>query len=302
MNDSSLPLLGIDWGTSNRRAYLLDREGELMCQHEDNAGILNVAGNFRESLHNLLHVLDIDAADVIMSGMIGSRNGWQQAPYLDIERPLLQLHDALVEIDSDLPDVHCRIVPGYEYIDANGMPDVMRGEETQVLGALKLSASSGWFLLPGTHSKWVRVEEGCIREFLTFMTGEFYALMTQHGTLSQVMTGQETVTSAFEAGVRAATLGPLTHTAFCCRALVVTDRMLAEHAASYVSGLLIGTELDDILPRTGDAIDVPVQVIGSQALATRYVSALEFLGIPARAWQPDSVYLAALQALFNIDR
>lgn len=302
MSDSSMQLLGIDWGTSNRRAYVLDKDGGLLYRHEDNAGILNVDGRFRESLSNLLHMLKIDAADVIMSGMVGSRNGWQQVPYLNVEQPLRQLHDALVEIDSGLSNVRCRIVPGYEYTDANGMPDVMRGEETQVLGALELSASSGWFLLPGTHSKWVRVEEGCIREFLTFMTGEFYALMTQHGTLSKVITSQEPIASAFEAGVQAAPLGPLTHTAFCCRALVVTDRMPAEHAASYVSGLLIGTELDDILQRIDDASGASVQVIGSQILTKRYVNALEFLGIPARVWQPDSVYLAALQALFNIER
>jgi len=301
MSNSSMRLLGIDWGTSNRRAYVLGKDGEFLGRHEDNAGILNIDGRFRDSLSNLLHTLEIGAADIIMSGMVGSRNGWQQVPYLNVEQPLRQLQDALVEIDSGLPDVRCRIVPGYEYIDANGMPDVMRGEETQTLGALQLSASSGWFLLPGTHSKWVRVEEGCIREFLTFMTGELYALMTQHGTLSQVIAGQEPIASAFEAGVKAAPMAPLTHTAFCCRALVVTDRMPAEHAASYLSGLLIGTELDDILQRTGDASGASVQVIGSQTLTTRYVNALELLGIPARAWQPDSVYLAALQTLFNLE-
>jgi 2-dehydro-3-deoxygalactonokinase len=302
MNDSSMPRLGIDWGTSNRRAYLLDGRGELIRQHDDDAGILKVDGSFSESLKELLAVLELDSADVIMSGMVGSRNGWHQVPYLTIEQPLSRLHEALVEIDSGLPNVRCRIVPGYEYMDVNGFPDVMRGEETQVLGTQELSASSGWFLLPGTHSKWVRMEDSCIREFLTFMTGEFYALVSQHGTLAKIMAGQASVPSAFEDGLRAAALGTLTHMAFCCRARVVTDRMPAEHAASYISGLLIGTELNDILERTGGTISSPVQVIGSPALAARYLSALEFLGISARAWQPDGVYLAALHALFNHKR
>lgn len=302
MEETGKQRLGIDWGTSNRRAYLLDERGELVRKHEDDAGILNVAGRFDESLSDLLATMDLSSADIIMSGMVGSRNGWKQVPYLTTDKPLSALHDALVEIESGLPGVRCRIVPGYEYVDPNGFPDVMRGEETQVLGAQQLSASSGWFLLPGTHSKWARVEDGYIREFLTFMTGEFYALLSHHGTLSKIMSGQASVPSAFEEGLRAAPLGTLTHMAFCCRARVVTDRMPAEHTASYISGLLIGTELNDILERTGGAISSPVQVIGSPALAARYLSALEYLGISARAWQPGGVYLAALHALFNHSR
>jgi 2-dehydro-3-deoxygalactonokinase len=294
--------LGIDWGTSNRRAYLLNPDGELVRQHDDDAGILKVNGRFAESLRDLLAAMELEDTDVIMSGMVGSRSGWKQVPYLTTDQPLPALHDALVEIDSGLPGVRCRIVPGYEYVDPNGFPDVMRGEETQVLGTLQLSASSGWFLLPGTHSKWTRVEGNYIREFLTFMTGEFYALLSQHGTLSKAMAGEGSVPAAFEEGLRAAPLGTLTHMAFCCRARVVTDRMPAEHAASYISGLLIGAELNDILERTGGDIPAPVQVIGSPSLAARYLSALEYLGISARAWQPDGVYLAALHALFNHSR
>jgi 2-dehydro-3-deoxygalactonokinase len=302
MSDESMQRLGIDWGTSNRRAYLLDSRGEIVRQHADDAGILKVDGRFGASLRDLLATMQLESADIIMSGMVGSRNGWQQVPYLNINRPLSALHEALTEIDPGLPGVRCRIVPGYEYVDPNGLPDVMRGEETQVLGTQQLSAASGWFLLPGTHSKWVRVEDGYIREFLTFMTGEFYALLSQHGTLSKIMSGQEAVPSAFEEGLRAAPLGTLMHMAFCCRARVVTDRMPPAHAASYISGLLIGTELNDILERTGGVISSPVQVIGSPALASRYLSALEYLGISARAWQPDGVYLAALHALFNYSR
>lgn len=302
MADQEVTPVGIDWGSSNRRAYVLDAQGALVRQHGDESGILHVEGDFEGSLKKLLQTLGLQRADVILSGMVGSRNGWREAPYLSVEQPLSQLHDALMEIDTALPNVRCRIVPGYEFVDANGMPDVMRGEETQVLGALRLSASNGWFLLPGTHSKWVRVEEGRIREFLTFMTGELFALMSQHGTLSKVMDEQRSVPEAFAAGVQAARHGSFTHSAFCCRALVVTDRMPATHTASYLSGLLIGTELHDILRRSHENWQGPVQVIGSPALSARYMSALELLGIPARAWQPDTVYLAALRTLFNLDR
>lgn len=295
-------LLGIDWGSSNRRAYVLDGRGTAVRQHNDDAGILHVAGDFPGSLRALLQTLEIRHADIVMSGMVGSRNGWQEAPYLTVDRPLSELRGALTEIETGIPDVRCRIVPGYCFIDAHGLPDVMRGEETQVLGALELSASSGWFLLPGTHSKWVRVQGGSIVEFLTFMTGEFFALLTGQGTLSKVVSGHRSIPQAFEAGVNAARQGALTHNAFSCRALVVTDRMPAEHASSYLSGLLIGTELHDIVNRTEGALTSAVQVVGSPDLCARYLAALELLGIQARAWQPDEVYVAALRALFDIER
>lgn len=296
-------MLGIDWGTSNRRAYLLDEHGELVRQYNDENGILKVNGNFEASLKHLLYTLGLGSADVVMSGMVGSRNGWRETPYLSVDQPLSRLHDALMEIETGIERVRCRIVPGYQYKDAQGTPDVMRGEETQVLGALELSAASGWFLLPGTHSKWVRIDNGRMTEFYTFMTGELFSLMSQHGTLSKIMsTQQQPVPVAFEAGLRAARHGSFTHTAFCCRALVVTDMMPAEHAPSYLSGLLIGAELQDILQRTGGHIDAPLQVVGTTVLAARYLSALELLGITARAWQPDSVYVAALRALFDLKR
>jgi len=292
--------LGIDWGTSNRRAYVLDARGELVHQHSDDAGILHVERDFEGSLRQLLQTLGLRSADIVMSGMIGSRNGWYEAPYLSMDQPLTALHDNLMEIATDIPGVRCRIAPGYKYIDPNGVPDVMRGEETQVLGTLSLSASDGWFLLPGTHSKWVHVEHGRMTEFLTFMTGELFSLMSQHGTLSKVMTEQQSIPEAFAAGVCAARHGSFTHTAFGCRALVVTDMMPADHTASYLSGLLIGSEVHDILQRTRGPLHSPVQVVGSPGLSARYLSALELLNIHARAWQPDGIYLAALRALFKL--
>ncbi|TFW05169.1 2-dehydro-3-deoxygalactonokinase [Oxalobacteraceae bacterium OM1] len=302
MNQTNATRVGIDWGTSNRRAYVLDDRGEIVRHHSDDQGILQVTrGGYVSSLWELLQRLEVQEADVVMCGMVGSRNGWQEAPYLGIEQPLTTLRDAMMEVESGLPGVRCRIVPGYAYTDPQGMPDVMRGEETQVLGALALSAANGWFLHPGTHSKWVRVEEGCMQQFATFMTGELYALMSEHGTLSKVMAQRESVPEAFAAGVRASEHGGFTHLAFCCRALVVTDRMPPEHTASYLSGLLIGAEVHDILRRPETRIEAPVQVIGSPTLTSRYMSALELLNVPARAWQPDSVFHAALRALFNLE-
>ncbi|MDB5761766.1 MAG: hypothetical protein JWQ21_761, partial [Herminiimonas sp.] len=229
-------------------------------------------------------------------------NGWREVPYLPVDRPITALPDALVEIDAALPEVRCRIVPGYRFDDPHGTPDVMRGEETQVLGALSSGASGGWFLLPGTHSKWVRIENGAASEIITFMTGELFALLSHHGTLANLMKEQQhEVAAAFEAGLKAARQSGFTHAAFGCRALVVTDTMPAAHASSYLSGLLIGTELQDIRQRTGDETRLPVQIIGSPALAARYADALEFFGMSGRIWPPDDVYVAALRTLAGVE-
>jgi 2-dehydro-3-deoxygalactonokinase len=293
------PLVGIDWGTTNRRAYVLDADGGLLKRHADEKGLLAVDGKFEEALAELLRRLELEHADVILSGMVGSRNGWREVPYLTADTPLAGLAGAMVEVETRLPDTRCRIVPGYRYLE-NGMPDVMRGEEIQILGALQLGAAQGWFALPGTHSKWVRVEAGAIKEMATFMTGELFSLLSWHGTLAALMEKQDPVPAAFEAGLQAAGRGGFTHMAFVCRALVVTDAMPAGHAWSYLSGLLIGSELHEIKRRTGGQALSEVQIIGSPALVERYADAFRLFEIPCRTWLPADVYVAALRTLAGI--
>jgi 2-dehydro-3-deoxygalactonokinase len=297
-----VPLVGVDWGTSNRRAYVLDGQGKVLRSVSDDKGILEVGGRFEESLAGLLQRLEVTQAEVILSGMVGSRNGWQQVPYLSVDTPVSQLGGAMTEVTCALPGVRCRIVPGYRFDTPYGVPDVMRGEETQVLGALTQGAPEGWFVLPGTHSKWVRVASGKIAEIATFMTGELFALLSEHGTLAAVMQERQPVRQAFEAGMRAAGQGGFTHLAFGCRALVVTDAMPASHAWSYLSGLLIGSELHEIRRRTAARSIGAVQIIGSPALAEHYIDALAFSDIAARAWPPDEAYVAALGALAQPER
>ncbi len=295
-------IVGVDWGTTNRRAYVLDEQGMELRRHVDECGILKVgAGNFESSFKALLQTLSVSSADVVMSGMVGSRNGWHQVPYLGTDHPLARLPEALVEIDASQDDLRCRIVPGYQTMDEFGTPDVMRGEETQIFGALaETGIANGWFVLPGTHSKWVRVAEGSIVNFMTFMTGELFALLSTHGTLASLTSDDTTMSKPFEAGLRAAQRSGFTHAAFGCRALVVTESMPASHASSYLSGLLIGAELADIRQKTGDYPRGPVQVIGSPSLAARYIEALQFFDLPGRVWPPDDIYLAALRRLAGI--
>jgi 2-dehydro-3-deoxygalactonokinase len=305
-NCPALPVVGIDWGTTNRRAYVFDAKGEVLRQHNDGMGILAVNGNFKSSLMELLDTLQLEEADVIMSGMVGSRNGWEEVSYLSVDHPILELPRAMREIDSGIPKIRCRIVPGYHFINRHGLPDVMRGEETQVLGALRMGAEDdGWFVLPGTHSKWVAIEDGMITELMTFMTGEMYSMLTKQGTLSNLMQEQSDAPEAFRAGMAAARNGGFTHMAFACRALVVTGAMPAAHAASFLSGLLIGAELHETSRRTHSGLgrERPVvHVIGSEKLAPRYQAALEFSDMVPRLWQPDQVFVSALRFLAGIDQ
>jgi 2-dehydro-3-deoxygalactonokinase len=296
-------LLGIDWGTTNRRAYLLGGDGALLRRHEDEYGILKVGiGNFETSLGALLKTLGLESADIVMSGMVGSRNGWHQVPYLATTHPLAALPDALIDIVSPFDGVRCRIVPGYQAVDAYGTPDVMRGEETQIFGAMREVAADAWYLLPGTHSKWVHVSQGRITEIMTFMTGELFALLSAHGTLASLKSDDATLAEPFEAGLQAAQRSGFTHAAFGCRALVVTDSMPAAHASSYLSGLLIGAELAGIRQKSGDYPRGPVQIIGSPKLAARYAEALRLFDMPSTLCQPDDVYVAALARLAGITR
>lgn len=292
-------VLGIDWGTTNRRAYALDAQGNLVRQHSDGFGIMAVGGDFENSLKQLLQELQLDRADVIMSGMVGSRNGWREAPYLDASHPIDRLDEAMMEVPVSGGNMRCRIVPGMRYLDESGAPDVMRGEETQIFGALALGAPDGWLVHPGTHCKWALIGNRRVARLRTFMTGEFYSLLSRHGTLAALMENSQTSAEAFEAGLRASQRSALTHAVFGCRALVVTDEMPAPYAASYLSGVLIGTELADMRERIGNG---PVQVIGSPELAARYRTALEYFDIRSHVWQPDDVYVAALKRLSGIDK
>lgn len=289
-------LLGIDWGTSNRRAYLVERRGGCVAQHADGQGLLAVGEGdttFADSLTELRAAMGLDPSlPVVMSGMVGSSGGWQEVPYLDIATPLDDLPRRLVPV-RDQPNTF--IVPGYSAREPS--IDVMRGEETQLLGAVAMGRRDGWMVLPGTHSKWVYLRDGRVEQLSTFMTGELFALLGEHGTLSTMLRGAGDDPAAFAEGLEQARCSqPLTHSLFGVRARVVTGAMPAAHARSFVSGLLIGAEFVAAAARGQQQ---PIHLIASTALSGRYADAARHFGIEAHALDPDAVYLAALQTFFN---
>jgi 2-dehydro-3-deoxygalactonokinase len=228
--------------------------------------------------------------------MIGARQGWVEAPYAQCPAGLREIASAIVTIETrTLGDIG--LVPGVSTAGRDGAPDVMRGEETQILGALAaMNRVEGVFVLPGTHSKWARVEAGRIVSFATYMTGELFATLKDHTILGRLMeTGPEDKLG-FAEGVRAASRleqpGDILHAIFMTRTLGLFDRLKPGQLSDYLSGLLIGAEL-----RTG-ARDAPgAVVIGSPALTARYCAAGELLGLSLEPAPQDCAPIGQLALL-----
>jgi 2-dehydro-3-deoxygalactonokinase len=302
-------LLAIDWGSSSMRAALLDDAGAVLAERRAPRGMLTIApGGFAEVFEQQVgDWMDEPGTRCLMAGMVGSKQGWVEAPYCACPAGLDEIAAALQAIDAQHPARRGRIaiVPGVS-CERDGVPDVMRGEETQVFGALDLlGLDAGVFLLPGTHSKWVTVEGGGIREFSTVMSGEFYDLLRKHSILSRTLGPADAEvafdTAAFDRAVGTALqAGSLLQTAFSVRTLALFGRMSAEALASYLSGLVIGEELRcRPLPR-----GVKVVIVGAPALARRFERAFGLAGVASvllgdeAAWRGLHVIHARARALF----
>lgn len=271
-------IVAVDWGTSSLRGALLDSAGAALQERSFARGILTVpAGGFPEAFQACFGEWMTPGTLCLISGMAGSKQGWREAPYCACPAGF----DAIAAQLEWVEPGRIAIVPGLS-IERNGVPDVMRGEETQIFGALQLlGLDNARLVLPGTHSKWVTVASRQVTDFSTWMTGEFYALLRQHSLLARMMPEADPAhdAAAFDQGVAHALAGPgLLNTAFSTRTLSLFNRMTANALPSYLSGLVIGEELkSQTLPR-GE----PVVVMGAEALTARYEQALAQLGVPVQ--------------------
>jgi len=292
-------LIAIDWGTSSARAYALDRLGTVV--HERNAplGVQRIAtGGFAPALEVLCGGEVPANLPLIASGMIGSRQGWIEAPYCECPAGF----DAVAAALASVPGTRLRIVPGLICRGADGVPDVIRGEETQVFGALSEMASERQVIvLPGTHSKWVIAGPEGVETFATFMTGELYAVLREHSILGRLaVAGVDD--AAFDRGVRHSLRreAALTHDLFSARALALTEALAPTGVADYLSGLLLGAEIAAArvwLARHG-LERAPVMTLGDAALLTRYGRALALAEIEPVPGPSD----AAARGLWRIAR
>jgi 2-dehydro-3-deoxygalactonokinase len=280
-------LLAVDWGTSSLRGALLDRQGRLLGERAFPRGILTVApGEFA----TVFEACFADWAGArgtfcLISGMAGSKQGWLEAPYCACPAGFDEVASRLAWVQAG----RIAIVPGLS-CEHGGIPDVMRGEETQVFGALQLlGLRDALMVLPGTHSKWVSVRASKIDSFSTFMTGEFYALLREHSLLARSLpdTDGEVDWTAFDDGVATALRGTgLLQTAFSVRTLSLFGRMAAARLPSYLSGLVIGEEI-----RTQELpAGAPLVLIGSELLTERYARALALRGASVQRVGPEATW------------
>jgi 2-dehydro-3-deoxygalactonokinase len=279
-------LIGLDWGTTSCRAYLVGADGAVLERVADGPGILKVEGGaFGAALDAMIGRWDA-RFPVVLSGMIGSRQGWREAPYAQCPAGPGDVVQALGRIDHAGRTI--ALVPGLA-TENDGMPDVMRGEETQIFGALALSGrDSGLFLLPGTHSKWAVVQDGRIVSFRTFMTGEVFGALKDHTILGRLMrdgADAEGFARGIKEGAALGSAGALLNRVFATRTYGLMDRLSAGALADYLSGLLIGAEVAEAVRQTKDA----VTIIASAALAQRYTEALRLLGCEGTLAPQDCV-------------
>jgi 2-dehydro-3-deoxygalactonokinase len=275
-------LIAIDWGTSSLRAWRMDASAKILEFRRDDLGILKVEnGNFAAAFDKVAgHWMKAEPdASVLMAGMIGSRQGWVEAPYAECPASLDAIAAKLVTVPGH---DRVRIVPGLSLRDAGAAPDVMRGEETQIFG---LDLDDALVILPGTHSKWTSVRDGGIDWFASFMTGEVYDVLKRHSILGRMMkdTSQDGVPPGFAAGIRYALSGKAgtLQSLFSTRTRGLFGELSEQESSGYLSGLLIGAEIREGLAalRARKAGPKEAVLVGADALINLYASALAQAGI-----------------------
>lgn len=272
--------VAVDWGTSSFRGWLMTANGDALAETRGPEGMLHCATTgFAPVLAD--HLARLGAPPdlpVLICGMAGARQGWIEAPYLRTPTRLDALHDGAQHVAAE-GDI--RILPGIAQADATA-PDVMRGEETQLLGVTE-SDFTGLVCIPGTHSKWIRIDKGSVVSFTTYMTGELFSVIARHSILKHAIdpdAGSPAANDAFRDGLQRAidTPSALPASLFSLRAAQLLGFEKQADGAARLSGLLIGAEIADARSRYGRH---PVRLIGASALKDLYAAALAAAGFEA---------------------
>lgn len=286
--------IAVDWGTTNRRAWLIDGQGNCSAEMEDDQGILAVEpGQFPAAVEEIRAKLGDHP--LLMAGMIGSNRGWIEASYVTCPADIGSLAERLAWAEEE----RTAIVPGLSYL-ADDRADVMRGEEVQILGAVAagLVPTSCLICHPGTHNKWVNMVEGCVVDFRTVMTGEIFNLLKERSILADLLGLPATAGDAFQAGVRRGlAYDGLTAELFSVRARVLLGQAKREDAASFTSGLLIGA---DIRVGLRSAPEAEVIVMGRPELTGLYSAALVEAGREAREVDGETAFREGISQIARL--
>ena len=278
--------LAVDWGTTNRRVFLIE-QGQVTRTGRDDKGVTSVAdfaaevAGIRERFGDL---------PMLMAGMVGSNIGWRPAPYVPAPAGIAELAANLLRIDD-----RTAIVPG---VSVTGPADVMRGEEVQLLGAVVAGMVPPDALLaqPGTHCKWAEMVGGRIAGFTTAMTGELFALLRKHGLLAAQLGGEVVAGDAFRAGVEEGRKRDLAASLFGIRAARLLGERDDADAASFASGLLIGADVAARLETSGHDT---VHILADPGLGSLYSIAIQSLGRSAELVDSHAAFVAGINEIRN---
>ncbi|MEA3059825.1 MAG: 2-dehydro-3-deoxygalactonokinase [Sphingomonadales bacterium] len=282
--------IAVDWGTTNRRAYLIDGAGNRVAEFEDHKGALSVPkGEFPAAVAEIRTRLG--DLPLLLAGMAGSNRGWVDAPYVPCPIGIDDLVKNLVWAGE-----REAIIPGVSFV-GQGRADIMRGEEVQLLGAVAagLIARDTLACHPGTHNKWVQLRGGVIHLFGTVMTGELFSLLKEHSILADLLQGPVEVNDAFKQGVRRVLeRDMLPADLFGARAAVLLGQMKKDDAPSYVSGLLVGTDV-----RIGLTwpLGAQIPVMGRKELTELYAAAIREAGREAIELDGERCFLAGINEI-----
>jgi 2-dehydro-3-deoxygalactonokinase len=294
---SSTDFLAADWGTSNLRAWRLGADGQIKDARRLPWGVAQLEpGEAVHKLNNELRpALGAEDLPAILCGMVGSAMGIAEAPYADCPADAADIAQRLLQVDP-----RTFIVPGLRCTRPDGFPDVIRGEETKVLGWLSLDPrrlrGDHVLCLPGTHGKWVRIRDGRIHDFLTCMSGELFAVLSEKSVLKPDAPPSDP--ASFDEGLHyGAAEGPLAARLFTVRARMVGAGLDGGKAASFLSGLLIGDETARLPQLLGLQPGSNIGLMGEQGLRDLYAPALSLRGLTVEESDAEQAVIAGLASL-----
>jgi 2-dehydro-3-deoxygalactonokinase len=285
--------IAIDWGTTNRRIYLIVQDEVVRSERDDNGALAMAGAGYSEAIAAIR--ADYGDLPVLMAGMVGSSLGWSDAGYIGLPAAIPELASGLHWIDD-----RTAIVPGL-CIDNRDHTDVMRGEEVQLLGAVAkgLVPRDAWLCQPGTHCKWAEVKDGKIANFVTAMSGELFALLRKSGVLANHLTGPVLDNDAFTHGVVEGAGRDLAASLFSVRSLGVLGKLPGGDASSYASGILIGSDVACRLRMIGPA---PVYILADVELGGLYRRAVLMLGGTATLVDSHAAFVAGISAIWDMSQ
>lgn len=282
--------IAVDWGTTNRRCYLVSSSGEVLRSVRDDRGVTAIfCSEFEEEAEKIRN--ELGDLPMLLAGMVGSNIGWKLVPYVAAPAGLEDLAKNLMPIDS-----RTFIVPGVSALDRD-RADVMRGEEVQLLGAVENGSApaNAYLCQPGTHCKWVQMKERRIASFHTAMTGELFAMLRKDSLLSKQLQGEAALGGDFEEGVRAGMARDLATSLFGMRASALLGQR-NEASSSYASGVLIGA---DVAARLENYDGPTVYILADGELAQLYSCAVAIAGGDATIIDSHAAFVSGISSIWR---